>query len=190
MQYSLNKTNPYTILVFLLFLVFTPHSLCAQDKEKPLLDYFPEMPATISNAQLRTMADSPSETIAQSYYPTLQLFSTEKIAKAIGKIETKKAIILLYAEIDQAHTDGTETLLSIHYVLVDKKKGIFMDGSTGRYLAMSGDDALHHESSLSFSGNQLIVETKESDIGSAANLKTEKSSYKLGKKTLEFIATE
>jgi hypothetical protein len=178
-----------SFLAALFFLVFAHNSLSAQE-EKPLLDYFPEMPASISNAQLRAMADEPSEEIPHAYYPTIQVFGTEYSAKAIGKIETKKAIILLYAEIHQPRTNGTEALLSIHYVLVDKKNSIFMEGTTGRYLAMSGDDAIPHVSNIRFSDDTLIVESIESKIDSNVNLKAIKDIHKVGKKTLEHISRE
>lgn len=173
-----------------LFLIVCQTIGRAQAETQALTDYFQAMPSEFSNKQLRALADNPAKHIPVAYYATLQMFNSTKFAAPIGKIETKKTIILLYAEIDPVRTDGSEAMVAVHAVTLDGKSNRFLEGSTIRYVAMSGDDAVHHESNMKFSNNQLVVNSEESNIHSGVSTKKETTIYEAGKKHLEFVATK
>jgi hypothetical protein len=169
----------------LLFTLFAAQTLFAQGSEE-LYDLFPKLPKMITNKDLRAVVD-PSNAIPEDFYAALNYREIEPIY-VIGKLETKKGIILFYADRKEAVSSVEEDLITVNSVAFLKKSAREIPGSSMSYLIMSGDDALYREGDITFNGKEIIFRRQSFKRKGDDPQETTFEVYKLGKKGLEFVS--
>lgn len=172
------------IYFILTFSVLFSYSIFAQGSEK-LYDLFPEMPALVDNEDLRALVGK-GNAIPGDFYTTLRHREIGPIYP-IGKIESKKAIILFYADWSKAKTKQEDDLVTVNTIAFHKKKGREMPGSSNSYLTMSGDDALYRMGEITFRDGELSFKIESYKRKGGTLEETTVEVYTIGKKGLEFL---
>lgn len=150
-----------------------------------LYSLFPEMPSMTKNEDLRVLNKN-AKPIPEDFYALLRHREISPIYP-IGKIESKKAIILFYADWSKAPTKQEDDLITVNTIAFHKKKGREIPGSSKSYLTMSGDDALYRVGEIKFRDGELSFKIESYKRKGGALEEATVEVYTIGKKGLEFL---
>ncbi len=178
-----------TFLMLCLFLCCKTQMTQAQSKIEGFLEHFPNLEKKITNQELRKLIET-APNIKYEYQTKIkdELFTTESYLLPVGKIETKKTIILLYAVAEPAYQND-ERLMYLHSLSINKKEGKIVDNSVEKYLINSGE--LSHKKEIytgkiEFDGTKITFTNQTINQDTGAIKETEIVTYLVGKKMLEF----
>ncbi len=152
-----------------------------------LYDLFPTLPSSVTNDDLRALPDKATRIPGEYNIPLRHRDITIKIYP-IGKIETKKAVILFYADQSPAPTKHEVDLITVNSIAFRKKSGAEIPGSSMSYLTMSGDDAYYRKGDINFSGKEVVFRTQNFKEKGGDLKETTHEVYAVGKKGLEFVS--
>lgn len=164
-----------------------------QLEKKNFLDKFPILAKKINNQELRKLIET-APNIKYEYQTEIKntIFETESELIPIGKVETKKAIILIYAEVKEAYQED-KRLMYIHSFSVDKKDGKMIEGSEEKYLTSTGELGHKKETytgEIEFDGEKIIFTSQTINQDNKKVKERESVTYLIGKKMLEFDKRE
>ena len=155
-------------LNLLLALLLISASTFAQKEHLSLFALFPDMPQSMSNADLQKNA-STAAAIPEEYNELISHHGFTKVVP-VGKVESGKYMLLFFSRID---SDG---VFDIHFASFNKKTGEEMQSSS--YLTQSGKNSRYaYEGSFKRSGKDMISFYVKTTEGS--DVTEEEKMYKL-----------
>lgn len=194
-QYMKLQSKSIKILLSLLVIsLFSFNQIqIMQLEKKNFLDKFPILAKKINNQELRKLIET-APNIKYEYQTEIKntIFETESELIPIGKVETKKAIILIYAEVKEAYQED-KRLMYIHSFSVDKKDGKMIEGSEEKYLTSTGELGHKKETytgEIEFDGEKIIFTSQTINQDNKKVKERESVTYLIGKKMLEFDKRE
>jgi hypothetical protein len=148
-----------------------------------LYDAFPAMPSSLSNDDLQKVSkgvkldNKLAVSLDEDHVSGTWFFP-------IGKIETKKSVILIYGRYHDF--EGDNGLLNGVIQTFNKKTGEPIPGGLQHYVFMTGEDALRRESTVKWDGTTLSVTIVSYNRDTKEQTESESTTYKLSGDKLEF----
>lgn len=133
------------LLAFVAVFLFT--NAFSQKEHEGLFALFPDMPQSMSNAELQKNATN-GTVIPEQYNELISHHGFTKVV-AVGKVESGKYMLLFFSRID---SDG---VFDVHFASFNKKTGEEMQSSS--YLTQCGGNSRYqYEGSFKRSGKDMI----------------------------------
>ncbi len=166
-----------------LTIILTGLSSFSQGSQQ-LYDAFPPMPSSVSNDDLIQIKRG--NALDSELAAALNQYTIAGNYFAIGKIETKKSVILIYGSCRELDEDKDENPAMTGVVnTFDKKTGEAVAGGLQHYLFMVGEDAMRRESSIAFDGSRIVFHMDSFDLESGRKKESESNAFAVGKEKLE-----
>lgn len=163
--------------------LFLASGLFAQTGSKELYKLFPDLPSSMSNDDFIALLSSGSE-LDTVYYKQLgesiAIIAEDKIYP-LGQVTSGGVIHLFYATADVDESSLASTyLITTTCMSYKKSNGEVVAGGRNDYLAMTGDDALHRESSFTVNGKKIVFEITSTDKKNNSK-EVKRTTYSIGK---------
>lgn len=174
---------------FLIISFFSFNQLQAQSELDDFLTKFPVLAKKITDKELRNKAETAPNIVDAYGKITKERVNSEKKYVPIGKIETKKTVILIYAEraFHNPRIKKEYRNINVYAIALDKKNGSVIEGSKLNYLLMSGGFEKTKEmniADIAYDGEKVTFTNVSKKNGITE--KTDILTYTVGKKMLEF----
>jgi hypothetical protein len=172
------------LMIFFVFTFLISSLIKAQKPNDAFYKLFPILEENMDDADIRNLLktvpplkETDRKIITSNSYSDFEIIP-------IGKLETSKAICIVYAGLDD--DTSVDRLIRINSIAFDKKTGEAVPASSQSYMTISGKDASHHRAKIEISGKEYRFIHIEHPIGKASSAKITTAVYILGKKYLEF----
>lgn len=148
-----------------------------------LFKEFPAMPASVSNNDLIALRNK--KPLDVKYNKMLNALDEHDRFYPVGKIETKKYVILIYGNMRQSMIDKNPLMNGVIRT-VDKKTGQTIPGGLQNYVFMSGEDAFLRKSNIKWDGTKFSVVIESFERSTGESKETDSSEYVISKDKLIF----
>ncbi|AFM05991.1 hypothetical protein Fleli_3677 [Bernardetia litoralis DSM 6794] len=186
---TLQKKSFKFYFIFLVLSFFSFNQLQAQSELDDFLDKFPVLPNKVTDKELRAKIETAPNIVDSYGRITKERVNSDLKYIPIGKIETKKTVILIYAEIAflNPRIKKEYRKINVYAIALDNKKGDVIEGSKLNYLLMSGGFEKTKEMNIAdidYDGKKVTFTNVSKKNGITE--KTDIVTYTVGKKMLEF----
>lgn len=187
---TLNKSS-FLLSILLTFSLFSFRNLGEDASDfNDFISKFPVLDKEITNQEFQDKIKS--ETNISKLYQSVTkqtVYSEDTKFIPIGKIDTKKAVIIIYGEVKAAYNKNEQDLVYINSLALDKKSGAFIEGSLLQYLLVSGEIKRKKETyiaNLKYDGETITFENKTLNQPDKSVKESEVAVYRVDKKMLKF----
>ncbi len=163
--------------------------LNAQTGSKELYGMFKDMPASMSNDDLKAIITK-TNLLDPAYASTLTTAYSPETGQeiyTIGKFVSGKVIHLFYGQVSWYDKKTNDYSMNIACSTFNIKTGEMPRGGLQNYLGMVGQDALKRESTILIEGDKIIFTMTSTDSNN--KVEVEKQTYKLAG-YLEFVSRD